>query len=54
MPGSLKAEDFYALVYFSQKRRYGTRLMPKCEILPDWQSVLQRFASDHEQAIRKP
>ena len=47
-------EDFYALVYFSQKKRYGTRLMPRCEILPDWQSVLQRFASDHEQAIRKP
>jgi hypothetical protein len=43
-------DDFYAIVYFGQKKRYGTRLMPKCEILPDWGAVLRRFAADAQQA----
>lgn len=46
-------EAFYAIVHFSQKKRYGTKLMPKCEILPDWQAVLRRFAADHQAAMRK-
>ena len=46
-------EDFYAIVYFSQKKRYGTRLMPKCEILSDWDAVLERFAADHANAMGK-
>jgi hypothetical protein len=48
-----ETEDFYAIVYFSRKKRYGGKSMPKCEILPDWDAVLQRFAADHEQAMRK-
>jgi hypothetical protein len=46
-------EDFYAIVYFSQKKQYGGKSMPKCEILPDWDAVLQRFAADHMQAMAK-
>ena len=46
-------EDFYAIVYFSQKKRYGGKSMPKCEILPDWDAVLQRFAADHAEAMSK-
>jgi hypothetical protein len=46
-------EDLYAIVYFSQKKRYGGKSMPKCEILPDWDAVLQRFAADHKQAMSK-
>ena len=41
-----ETEDFYAIVSFSQKKRYGGKSMPKCEILPDWDAVLQRFAAD--------
>lgn len=37
-------ETFYAIVYFGQKKRYGGKSMPRCEILPDWQAVLKRFA----------
>jgi hypothetical protein len=46
-------QDFYAIVYFGQKERYATTLMPKCEILPDWDAVLQRFAADHAEAMSK-
>ena len=46
-------EDLYAIVYFSQKKRYGGKSMPKCEILPDWDTVLQRFAADHKEAMSK-
>ena len=46
-------EDFYAIVYFRKRTRYGTKLMPKCEILPDWDAVLRRFAEDHQAATRK-
>ena len=46
-------EDLYAIVYFSQKKRYGGKSMPKREILPDWDAVLQRFAADHKQAMSK-
>ena len=46
-------EAFYAIVYFSQKKRYGGKSMPKCEILPDWDAVLQRFAADHKEAMSK-
>ena len=46
-------EDFYAIVYFGQKKRYGTRLMPRCEILADWDAVLARFAADHKEAMSK-
>lgn len=46
-------EDFYAIVYFSRRKRYGTRLMPVCEILPDWDAVLERFAEDHRKAMSK-
>ena len=45
-------EDFYAIVYFCQKKRYGTKFMPKCEILPDWDAVLERFAEDRAKAMR--
>ena len=45
-------EDFYAIVYFSRKKLYGSKLMPLCEILPDWNAVLKRFARDHEEAMR--
>ncbi len=48
-----EAEDFYAIVYFGEKKRYGTRMMPKCEILKDWNAVLRRFATDHEAAMRE-
>ena len=44
-------EDFYAIVYLSRKKRYGGKSMPKCEILPDWDAVLQRFAADHKEAM---
>jgi hypothetical protein len=46
-------EQLYAIIYFSQKHRYGGKLMPKCEFLPDWTAVLQRFAADHEKAMNK-
>jgi len=45
--------NFYPIVYFGQKKRYGTRWMPKCEILPDWDTVLERFAADHKEAMNK-
>lgn len=51
--GEDEDEEFYAIVYLSQKKRYRGKTMPKCEILPDWQAVLQRFAEDHAQAMRK-
>lgn len=44
-------EQFYAIVYFSREKRYGTRMMPFCEILPDWDAVLRRFAEDHKKAM---
>ena len=44
-------EEFYAIVYFSRKKRYGTRMMPSCEILPDWDAVLRRFGEDHKKAM---
>ena len=46
-------EDLYAIVYFSQKKRYGGKSMPKCEILQDWDSVVQRFAADHKESMSK-
>jgi hypothetical protein len=46
-------EKLYAIIYFSQKQRYEGKFMPKCEILPDWTAVLQRFAADHEKAVSK-
>lgn len=45
-------EKFYAIAYFGQKKRYGGKAMPRCEILPDWQAVLKRFAADHEAAMK--
>ena len=46
-------EEFYAIVYFSRKKRYSGKSMPKCEILSDWDAVLQRFAADHKEAMSK-
>lgn len=46
-------ESFYAIIYFGRKTRYGGKSMPKCEILPDWDAVLKRFAEDHELAMSK-
>jgi hypothetical protein len=46
-------EEFYAIVCFRRKKRYGTRMMPSCEILPDWDAVLRRFAEDHKKAMSK-
>jgi hypothetical protein len=43
-------EDFYAIVYFGQKKRYGGKMMPDCEMLPDWDAVLRRFAADAQKA----
>jgi hypothetical protein len=43
-------EDFYAIVYFGRKKRYGGKMMPVCEILPDWDAVLRRFADDSRKA----
>jgi hypothetical protein len=43
-------EDFYAIVYFGRKKRYGSKMMPACEILPDWDAVLHRFAEDAKKA----
>lgn len=43
-------DDFYAIVYFGRKKRYGGKMMPLCEILPDWDAVLHRFATDAQQA----
>jgi hypothetical protein len=43
-------EDFYAIVYFGRKKRYGGKMMPACEILPDWDAVLHRFAEDAKKA----
>ena len=43
-------EDFNAIVYFGRKKRYGGKMMAACEILPDWDAVLRRFAEDAEQA----
>jgi hypothetical protein len=39
-------EDFYAIVYFARKQRYGGKMMPSCGILADWNAVLHRFAED--------
>jgi hypothetical protein len=46
-------EAFYAIVYFGRKKRCGGKSMPKCEILPDWDAVLERFAADHSEAMSK-
>ena len=46
-------EALYAIVYFGRKKQYGDKLMAKCEILPDWDAVLLRFAADHEKAMSK-
>lgn len=46
-------ETFYAIVYFGRKKKYGGKLMPRCEILPDWDAVLLRFAADHQKAMSK-
>jgi hypothetical protein len=43
-------EDFYAIVYFGRKKRYVTKIMPVCEILPDWDAVLRRFAEGARRA----
>ena len=43
-------EDFYGIVYFGRKKRYGSKMMPACEILPDWDAVLHRFAEDAKKA----
>lgn len=43
-------DDFYAIVHFGRKKRYGGKMMPLCEILPDWDAVLRRFADDARQA----
>lgn len=43
-------EDFYAIVCFGRKKRYGSKMMPLCEILPDWDAVLHRFAEDTRRA----
>ena len=43
-------EAFYAILYFGKKKRYGGRMMPACEILPDWDAVLRRFAADAQAA----
>lgn len=43
-------ESFYAIVYFGRRKRYGGKMMPLCEILPDWDAVLRRFAADARQA----
>ena len=43
-------EDFYAILYFGKKKRYGGRMMPACEILPDWDAVSHRFAADAQAA----
>ncbi len=43
-------EEFYAIVYFGRKKRYGGKMMPVCEILPDWDAVLLRFADDAQKA----
>lgn len=43
-------DDFYAIVYFGRRKRYGGKMMPGCEILPDWDAVLRRFAADSQQA----
>ena len=45
-------DEFYAIVYFDRKKRYGGKTMPLCEILPDWDAVLKRFAADHEEAMK--
>jgi hypothetical protein len=46
-------EDLYAIVYFSRKKRYGGKSMPKCEILPDWDAVLQRLTADRAEVMSK-
>ncbi len=46
-------EDFYAIVHFRRRKRFGGKLMPMCEILPDWDAVLRRFAADHAAAMSK-
>jgi hypothetical protein len=46
-------DDFYAIVYFERKKRYRGKMMPSCEILPDWDAVLKRFAADHDAAMKK-
>ena len=43
-------DDFHAIVYFGRKKRYGSKMMPACEILPDWDAVLHRFAEDAKKA----
>jgi hypothetical protein len=43
-------EDFYAIVYFGRKMRYGGKTMPVCEVLPDRGAVLRRFADDAQKA----
>jgi hypothetical protein len=46
-------DPFYAIIYFDRKKRYRGKTMPGCEILPDWDAVLKRFASDHAEAMKK-
>lgn len=46
-------DPFYAIVYFDRKKRYRGKTMPLCEVLPDWEAVLKRFASDHDEAMKK-
>jgi hypothetical protein len=43
-------ETIYAIVYFGRKKRYGGKMMPVCEVLPDWDAVLRRFADDAQKA----
>jgi hypothetical protein len=42
-------DAFYAIVYFGRRKRYRGKMMPSCEILPDWDAVLHRFAADAQQ-----
>ncbi len=43
-------DAFYAIVYFGKNKHYSTKMMPACEILPDWDAVLRRFAEDTRKA----
>ncbi len=43
---------FYTIVYFGRKKRYGGKMMPFCEILPDWDAVLRWFTADAQQSKR--
>jgi len=43
-------DAFYAIVYCGWRKRCGGKLMPSCEILPDWDVVWHRFAEDAKKA----